>query len=171
MIGVVAAGTGARIITGSHAARRLVHFADADDAAIVTAGAGLYAARCAACHGRHREGQPLWQLADRDSWRRAPAHDWTGHTWLHGDEDLFHVTKYGRFDYAPPNAPSAMPAFATTLSDGEILSVLAFIKSRWPDNLRAAQASLNPGGAGSPSSLASAAWTFRSLCTPRKPSN
>lgn len=32
-----------------------------------------------------------------------------------------------------------MPAFGQTLSDREIWAVLAFIKSRWPDEIRARQ--------------------------------
>ena len=43
-----------------------------------------------------------------------------------------------------------MPAFAETLSDREILAVLAFIKARWPLGIRVSQALLNPDEAGMP---------------------
>ena len=35
-----------------------------------------------------------------------------------------------------------MPAFGQTLSDAEIWAVLAFIKSRWPEEIRARQAEI-----------------------------
>lgn len=38
--------------------------------------------------------------------------------------------------YAPPGYESDMPAFGGTLSDEEIRAVLAFIASRWPENVR-----------------------------------
>jgi mono/diheme cytochrome c family protein len=143
------------------------HFADADNSTLVLAGHALYADRCGSCHGRHLQGQPLWQWVDANSWRRAPAHDYTGHTWQHSDDDLFYITKFGRFAYTPISSPSGMPAFGTRMTDQEIISVLAFIKSRWPAPLRAAQASLNPGGAGTPQDSKALNWKFRALCTPR----
>ncbi len=58
-----------------------------------------------------------------------------------------------------------MPAFAGGLSDGDILAVLAFIKSRWPIGLRAAQASLNPGFAGMPANLGNTKWSLPPNCS------
>ena len=140
------------------------HFADATDRAQVTAGRRLYAQRCASCHGRQLQGQPLWQLQDQYARMRAPAHDASGHTWEHSDEELFHMTKYGRFSSAPPQMRSYMPAFAGSLDDAQILAVLAFIKARWPVGLRVSQALLNPGHAGMPATAQSADWTFPPTC-------
>lgn len=140
------------------------HLADADDAALVAEGRHVYRARCASCHGRALQGQPLWQLEDAFAGRRAPAHDETGHTWQHSDEDLFQMTKFGRFPDTPPDPPSAMPAFAGSASDTEILAALAFIKARWPIGLRVAQASLNPGQAGMPEAAAGADWALPTNC-------
>jgi mono/diheme cytochrome c family protein len=142
----------------------LAHFANADDAALVSLGKRIYAENCGFCHGRRLQGQALWQLKDQFAGRRAPAHDSTGHTWQHADEDLFHVTKYGRFATAPPNVPSYMPAFEHRLRDGEIVAVIAFIKSSWPLGLRASQAMLNPGFAGMPSQAGKVHWTLPPNC-------
>jgi len=147
------------------AARPARHFADADNSALVAEGRQTYAANCSSCHGRRLQGQALWQLQDKFAGRRAPAHDASGHTWQHADEDLFHMTKYGRFAAAPTNTVSYMPAFAHTLNDREILAALAFIKSRWPIGLRAAQATLNPGFAGMPANIDKIAWTLPPNCT------
>jgi mono/diheme cytochrome c family protein len=141
-----------------------VHFADADDNALVAEGDTIYAKGCASCHGRRLEGQAMWQLQDQFAGRRAPAHNSTGHTWQHADEDLFHMTKFGRFAATPASAVSAMPAFVDHLSDHEILAVLAFIKSRWPIGLRASQSMLNPGFAGMPADAGKVKWTLPPNC-------
>ena len=40
---------------------------------------------------------------------------------------------------------SGMPAFGEILTDGDIAAILAFIKSSWPDRIRAVQAERNGG--------------------------
>jgi S-disulfanyl-L-cysteine oxidoreductase SoxD len=84
------------------------HFADAEDSAMVMLGKKIYMGHCASCHGRNLQGQPLWQLIDEYTGRRAPAHDETGHTWQHSDEDIFHMIKYGRFPSMPAEIVSFM---------------------------------------------------------------
>jgi mono/diheme cytochrome c family protein len=147
------------------AAPAVTHFANADDDNLVDAGGAIYSRTCAACHGRQLQGQPLWQFIDKYAGRRAPAHDATGHTWQHSDEDLFHMTKFGRFPSAPPHSVSYMPAFAGYLSDHEILAVIAYIKADWPLGLRASQAMLNPGMAGMPKGADHTSWTLPPNCT------
>ncbi|HEY6924806.1 MAG TPA: SCO family protein, partial [Steroidobacteraceae bacterium] len=142
------------------------HFADADDPAKVTAGKVLYTSHCARCHGRQRQGQPLWQLQDQFAGRRAPAHDQTGHTWAHSDDDLFWMTRDGRFPAAAAEAPSYMPAFHDSLPDEQIIAIIAYLKASWPIGLRISQAMLNPGNAGMPAvSAADADWTLPPTCT------
>ncbi len=141
------------------------HFADADNDTLTARGAGLYGPYCAGCHGRRLEGQALWQLRDQYLGRRAPPHDSTGHTWQHADEDLFAMTKYGRFPQAPKGVVSFMPAFEKSLSDDDIVAVIAFIKSRWPTGIRASQSMLNPGFKGMPKDADKVAWTLPPNCT------
>jgi mono/diheme cytochrome c family protein len=141
------------------------HFADADNEALATQGAQVYEYNCSSCHGRRLQGQALWQLRDQYEGRRAPPHDSTGHSWQHSDEDLFHMTKYGRFAAAPAAIVSYMPAFEHRLSDDEIVAVLAFIKSRWPTGIRASQSMLNPDHRGMPSGADKVEWTLPPNCT------
>ena len=140
------------------------HFAGADDSAMVMLGKKIYAGHCASCHGRNLQGQPLWQLIDEYVGRRAPAHDETGHTWQHSDEDIFHMIEYGRLPSMPAEIVSFMPAFDAVLSDLEILSVAAFIKARWPIGLRISQAMLNPGRAGMPRQASAEEWRLPPTC-------
>ena len=141
------------------------HYADASDLGQVLAGKALYGPQCGSCHGKRLQGQPLWQLEDEYAHRRAPAHDQSGHTWLHSDEELFQMTRNGRFPGMEPSRGSYMPAFRDSLSDGQILSVIAYIKASWPVGLRIAQAMLNPGNAGMPAQAADADWTLPPNCT------
>jgi mono/diheme cytochrome c family protein len=141
------------------------HFADADNVALVAAGKIVYMTACASCHGKRLQGQPLWQLQDKFEGRRAPAHDQTGHTWSHSDEDLFYMIRDGKFPSARPSAPSYMPAFRNVLSTQQIIATLAFIKATWPIGLRISQSMLNPGGRGMPAHAADIDWTLPPTCT------
>jgi mono/diheme cytochrome c family protein len=145
-------------------ATAIAHFADADDPGSATLGKKIYMGHCASCHGRNLQGQPLWQLIDEYASRRAPAHDESGHTWQHSDEDIFHMVKYGRFPLAPAGVISFMPPAEGVLNDREILDVMAFIKARWPIGLRASQAMLNPGRAGMPRQASSQEWLLPPTC-------
>ena len=161
--GLVAGGGALALRPRGGAAFRL---ADADDAAAVGLGRRVYAAHCAACHGRRLQGQPLWQAADADSARRAPALDWTGHSWQRGDAELIRIVELGGVAGAPGQR-RFMPAFAPVLSDGEVLAAIAFIKARWPLGMRVVQAARNRGAAGMPREAAQSDWTFPAMCRAR----
>lgn len=113
---------------------------DAADAGQVARGQALYARHCASCHGENLEGERDWQIRRPTGELPAPPHDPTGHTWHHGDEQLFAIVKHGMARYAPPDYKTNMPAFVGTLSDAEIRAVLAYIKSTWPAEIQKRQA-------------------------------
>ncbi len=108
-------------------------------------GASLYREHCAACHGADLQGEtPDWRSRDDEGFLPAPPHDRTGHTWHHPDGVLFEITKYGIAVAAGlPEYQTRMPAFESVLQDSEIAAVLAFIKSRWPDDIRERHDRLN----------------------------
>jgi S-disulfanyl-L-cysteine oxidoreductase SoxD len=113
------------------------------DAAQVALGGKLYLQHCAACHGATLEGQPEWRARLPNGRMPAPPHDDSGHTWHHTDEVLFGITKRGLVPpYAPPGYESDMPAFAGKLSDDEIRAVLAYIASKWSDEVRKLRAEM-----------------------------
>jgi mono/diheme cytochrome c family protein len=84
-------------------------------------GRQLYLAQCASCHGTPDTPPPL---------PAAPPHTIEGHTWHHADRDLF--------DWVLDRPPLAtqMPGFRGILTDAEVLAVLAYIKSTWPEDVR-----------------------------------
>lgn len=164
LVACLAAVVALALVAARAPAARETHFADAADIPTVIKGKALYARHCAACHGHRLQGQPLWQLMDQFAGRRAPAFDETGHAWQHSDEDLFDMTKYGRFAATPVEYHSYMPAFAETMSDDEILATVAFIKARWPLGLRVAQSTLNPGDRGMPANADDVDWRLPPTC-------
>jgi mono/diheme cytochrome c family protein len=115
--------------------------ADPTDARLVALGEEVYRDHCASCHGAGLQGQPDWQTRKPDGRLPAPPHDETGHTWHHPDEVLFHLTRDGPSAMVP-GYESDMPGFADVLTDKEIWAVLAYIKSRWPDDIRARHAEI-----------------------------
>jgi mono/diheme cytochrome c family protein len=111
---------------------------DPTNVAQVETGKRIYALTCASCHGISLEGQANWQRRLPSGRLPAPPHDASGHTWHHTDEVLFRITKYGAGAYlAGPQTD--MPAFNERLTDEQIASALAFIKSTWPAELREKQ--------------------------------
>lgn len=79
---------------------------------------------CAACHGAIQGPVALPGV---------PSHGVDGHTWHHADRHLFEWVLDG-----PPLA-QMMPPFRGTLSDNEVLAILAYIKSGWPDDIQTRQ--------------------------------
>lgn len=141
---VVIAGGGAALIGAALYAYTTV-LAETDrvvlqdtDPVIVALGASVYEANCASCHGANLEGQANWRSPGDDGRLPAPPHDETGHTWHHDGDTLFRLTKYGTGALiGDPDYASNMPIYEGVLSDEEIIAVLSYIKSTWPDDVRA----------------------------------
>ncbi|WP_448189848.1 c-type cytochrome [Azospirillum sp. sgz301742] len=113
---------------------------DAGNAPLVALGKLVYAQHCASCHGAKLEGQPNWRERRPDGRLPAPPHDAEGHTWHHSDDQLIAMVSEGMAPFAPADYVSDMPAFKGTLSEREIVAVLAYIKSTWPPAARDRQA-------------------------------
>lgn len=148
---------GYQILPGSHEP-----FADATDLRLVKQGKRVYETNCAACHGTQLEGKRGWNT-NASLPPLAPPQDETGHTWQHSDRDIFQIVIYGIKDRA--GGALNMPAFANQLSNTEITSAIAFIKSRWPPAVRGSQSLLNPNFRGMPPEMADTA-VFPPACVP-----
>ena len=107
-----------------------------EDATIVAQGESVYSDQCASCHKADLSGEPDWQQRNEEGMLPAPPHDETGHTWHHPDRVLFELTKYGPSAMAGGDYKSNMPAYEGVLSDDEIVAVLSYIKSQWPEAIR-----------------------------------
>lgn len=104
-------------------------------------GQQLYNTYCASCHGLNLQGQPNWRQRLGNGRLPAPPHDATGHTWHHPDAQLIEMIKVGFVGgvNAPTGYESDMPAFGSVLSEQQIIAILGYIKSSWPDTALSAQ--------------------------------
>lgn len=109
----------------------------------IALGKRLYAKHCATCHGVGLQGQRNWKSPLPSGRMPAPPHDASGHTWHHPDGVLFSITREGPAAVVGGGYQSDMPGFRNVMSDGEILAVLSFIKSTWPDRERQYQADMS----------------------------
>ena len=99
----------------------------------VNLGAEIYRNNCAVCHGKQGEGAPNWRQAGPDGKYPAPPLNGTGHAWHHPLRILAHVIKNGS-----PGGQGNMPAWKEKLSDSDVLAVIAWFQSNWPEELYAA---------------------------------
>jgi cytochrome c5 len=82
----------------------------------IEAGEIIYSNNCASCHGAVN-GRPVLDSA--------PPHGDAGHTWHHADRLLY------QWILDKPPLATVMPAFRGTLTDDQVMQVLAYIKNSW----------------------------------------
>tara|TARA_A200000113_G_scaffold93059_1_gene83287 strand:+ start:156 stop:620 length:465 start_codon:yes stop_codon:yes gene_type:complete len=98
-------------------------------------GKALYYTYCASCHGNNLQGQPKWKTSlDEDGHNYAPPLNGTGHTWHHSEEQLYNITRYG-LKFYNENYKGKMQG-NDKLSDGDVWSILEYIKSVWPESIQ-----------------------------------
>lgn len=99
-----------------------------DTEAVLTQGNRLFAQHCAQCHGKEAAGDANWRVRGSDGKFPPPPLNGTGHAWHHPTEVLIEVIKYGS-----PGGQGNMPAFEGRLKDEEIIAVIEWFKSLWPE--------------------------------------
>ncbi|MDP6667902.1 MAG: cytochrome c [Dehalococcoidia bacterium] len=87
-------------------------------------GERVYSENCALCHG------PVEGPVAVDP---APVHSAFGHTWHHPDRLLYQWVLDG-----PPLATAMVP-FRETLTEEEVVAVIAYIKNNWPSDIQRRQ--------------------------------
>jgi mono/diheme cytochrome c family protein len=113
--------------------------ADHTNAAQVGLGHSLYDQQCAFCHGGDLAGKPGWDAEYPEGGRPPVPLDGSAPTWRLSDRDLFDVIRYGGQPFSPASYRNGMPAFETELSDADIWAIIAFFKSRWPEDAHTRQ--------------------------------
>ena len=93
-------------------------------------GAGLFQQHCAVCHGANAEGTRDWKTTDANGVYPPPPLDGSAHAWHHSIPQLARSIKQGGQQYG-----GVMPPFADKLSDEQVLAVIAYFQSKWPDDL------------------------------------
>ncbi len=100
------------------------------DPKLVARGAQLYQANCAACHGANAEGAPNWHVKGPDGKFPPPPLDEKGHGWHHPKTALVQTIKQGTLKLG-----GGMPAWKDKLTDADIEAVIAWVQSRWPEDI------------------------------------
>lgn len=109
------------------------------DTGEIAIGQELYTIHCASCHGLALKGEAEWQLQNEDGSFRAPPHDAGGHTWHHGDKLLLESIRLGGARLSDDIGVSEMPAFEGILEERQMMAILTYIKSTWPEDIRQVQ--------------------------------
>jgi mono/diheme cytochrome c family protein len=93
-------------------------------------GRGLFETHCASCHGVAAVGDPNWRQRDVDGLYRPPPLNGTAHSWHHPLAVLYDQITRG-------SAPGVgkMPPFKDVLARGEIVAIIAYFQSLWPDEI------------------------------------
>ena len=102
-----------------------------DSKLMIERGKIAYNNNCVSCHMINLAGASDWKGVDEDGHRKAPPLNGTGHTWHHDDKTLHAIIKYGLAKLVK-NYEGKMIGFEDKLSDKEIDSILAYLKSFWP---------------------------------------
>lgn len=101
------------------------------DPAVVVHGHALYRSHCASCHAIPGGNGANLSISG------APPHDESGHTWQHPDHALFQLVRDGvAVANCVPVDPERMPKFRDVISDADLIAILSFIKSTWPEETR-----------------------------------
>ena len=100
----------------------------------VEKGSSLYADNCASCHGANAEGDKHWPMPTSKGHYPAPPLNGMAHTWHHPLRQLVATVSFGN---------GAMPGFQHQLTTQQILDILAFVQSRWPDEIYADWSKMN----------------------------
>lgn len=102
------------------------------DQADVDKGAATYGQNCASCHGENAEATANWQDADASGNYPPPPLNGTAHAWHHSLDMLKKTILEGGGKIG-----GVMPGFGGKLSDSEIDAVMAYVQSKWPDEVYA----------------------------------
>ena len=97
---------------------------------MIAKGKIAYENNCVSCHMINLAGAENWKGVDEDGHQKAPPLNGTGHTWHHDDKTLHSIIKYGLAKLVD-GYEGKMMGFEENLSDKDIDSVLAYIKSYW----------------------------------------
>ena len=96
----------------------------------VERGNTLYQANCAACHKPDASGTPDWKKLDANGKLPPPPLNGTAHTWHHPMSVLHRTVRNGGVPLG-----GTMPPFATKLTPQQIIDILAWVQSHWPDEI------------------------------------
>lgn len=139
-----AALLGSAVLWWMHDTGALLPDSVAVSAAQVAEGRALYARNCAVCHGADLEGAPDWRPTLAGV--APPPHTADGPAARRGDAFLLAVVREGSAAVHGDRNRDGMPGFSGLLDNRQIHSVVAFLKTRWPEGETAVREAAAAGG-------------------------
>ena len=121
------------LISTSNAAERWY------DRAAVTRGNQLFQQHCAVCHGANAEGTADWRTRNAEGQYPPPPLNGSAHAWHHSIIQLARSIKQGSIDLG-----GSMPPFGHLLNDVQVLQLIAYFQSKWPEDVYARWAQRYP---------------------------
>ena len=97
---------------------------------VVDYGAGLFQQNCTICHGVNAEGTKEWKKTDVNGNYPPPPLNGSAHAWHHSIPQLARSVKEGGIKLG-----GVMPPFGDKLTDQDVLAVIAYFQSKWPDEV------------------------------------
>ncbi|MDH3694865.1 MAG: cytochrome c [Gammaproteobacteria bacterium] len=93
-------------------------------------GKQLHQEHCVTCHGVNGEGTGNWKERDEDGNLPPPPLNGTAHTWHHPVPVLYRIINEGTGQMG-----GKMPAWNDKLNEEQILLIINWITSLWPDDV------------------------------------
>ena len=81
-------------------------------------------------HGANAEGTADWKKTDANGNYPPPPLNGSAHAWHHSIPQLARTIKEGGIKLG-----GVMPPFGDKLSDQDVLAVIAYFQSKWPDEI------------------------------------
>jgi len=101
------------------------------DGVMLQTGQTVFQQNCAVCHGVNAQGTvDDWQKRDVNGKMPPPPLNGTAHAWHHPLNGLVHTIRNGTVEIG-----GTMPGWKDTLSDQQIVAVVAWLSSLWPDDI------------------------------------
>ena len=100
------------------------------DDKLVANGSQLFQQNCAVCHGANTEGTKEWKKTDSSGHYPPPPLNGSAHAWHHSIPQLVRSIKEGGIQLG-----GVMPGFGGQLDDQQILALIAYFQSKWPDEI------------------------------------
>ena len=91
-------------------------------------GENIFQQNCANCHGMNADASPDWQQAKGE--KAAPPLNGSANSRNKSIEQLIQIIRQGSIQIG-----GSMPAFKNSLSESEILQVIAYFQSKWSDDV------------------------------------
>lgn len=119
------------VVLFGHASETFAQTRRIEDPMILQQGKQLFQTHCTQCHGQNAQGiTEDWRVRDENGKYPPPPLNGTAHTWHHPLPVLVSMIENGTLEMG-----GAMPPWKDKLSRDQILTIIIWLSSLWPDEI------------------------------------